>query len=87
MIMANYSDVIMGVIASEITSLTVVYSAIYSDAYQRKQQSSASLAFVRTGEFPAQMASNAEKRFHLMTSSCIQQAFLSSKNRYSISQY
>ena len=36
----------MGVIASQITSLTIVYSTIYSDADQRKHQSSASLAFV-----------------------------------------
>ena len=33
--------------ASQITSLTVVYSTVYSDADQRKHQSSASLAFVR----------------------------------------
>ena len=37
----------MGVIASQITLLTIVYSTIYSDADQRKHQSSASLAFVR----------------------------------------
>ena len=37
----------MGAIASQITSLTIVYSTVYSDAYQRKHQSSASLAFVR----------------------------------------
>ena len=43
---AHYNDVIMGAIASQITSLTIVYSAIYSDAVQRKHQSSASLAFV-----------------------------------------
>ena len=36
----------MGVIASQITSLTIVYSAVYSDADQRKHQSSASLVFV-----------------------------------------
>ena len=51
----------MGTMASHITSLTIVYSIVYSDANQRKHQSSASLAFVAgTGEFPAQMASNAE---------------------------
>ena len=49
----------MGAMASQITSLTIVYSTVYSDADQRKHQSSTSLAFV-TGEFPAQMASNAE---------------------------
>ena len=32
--------------ASQITSLTIVYSTVYSDADQRKHQSSASLAFV-----------------------------------------
>ena len=37
----------MGAIASQITSPTIFYSTIYSDADQRKQQSSASLAFVR----------------------------------------
>ena len=37
----------MSVIASQITSLTIVYSIVYSDADQRKHQSSASLAFVR----------------------------------------
>ena len=36
----------MGAIASQITSLTIVYSTVYSDAEQRKHQSSASLAFV-----------------------------------------
>ena len=63
---ANHNNgVIMGTIASQITSLTIIYSKVYSDADQRKHQSSASLAFVWgnssvTGEFPAQMASNAE---------------------------
>ena len=42
----RYCDVIMGVLASQITSLTIVYSTVYSDADQRKHQSSASLAFV-----------------------------------------
>ena len=44
---AHYGDVIMGAIASQITSLTIVYSTVYSDADQRKHQSSALLAFVR----------------------------------------
>ena len=42
----HYGDVIMGAITSQITSLANVYSAVYSDADQRKHQSSASLAFV-----------------------------------------
>ena len=37
---------IMNPIASQITSLTIVWSTVYSDADQRKHQSSASLAFV-----------------------------------------
>ena len=41
------NDVIMGAIASKITSLTIVYSTVYSSADQRKHQSSAWLAFVR----------------------------------------
>ena len=41
------SDVIMGAMASQITSLTIVYLAVYSGTDQRKHQSSASLAFVR----------------------------------------
>ena len=43
----HHSDVIMGTMASHITSLTILYSTVYSGAYQRKHQSSASLAFVR----------------------------------------
>ena len=42
----HYDDVIMGTIASQITSLTRVYSIVYSGADQSKHQSSASLAFV-----------------------------------------
>ena len=43
----HYNDVMMGVMASRITSLTIVYPAVYSGPDQRKYQSSASLAFVR----------------------------------------
>ena len=42
----HYSDVRIGEIAPQITSLTIVYSTVYSDVDQRKRQSSASLAFV-----------------------------------------
>ena len=54
----HYGDVIMGAIASQITSLTIVYSTVYSDTDQIKHQSAASLAFLRgihrgTVEFPA----------------------------------
>ena len=37
----------MSAMASAITSRTIIYSAVYSSADQRKHQSSASLAFVR----------------------------------------
>ena len=40
-------DVIMGTVASQITSLSIVYSTVRSDADQRKHQSSALLVFVR----------------------------------------
>ena len=43
----HYNDVIMSAMASQITSLTIVCSTVYSGADQRKHQSSASLAFVR----------------------------------------
>ena len=42
----HYDDVIVGAMASQITSLTIVYSAVYSGANQSKHQSSTSLAYV-----------------------------------------
>ena len=48
----HYIDVIMTTMASQITSLTIVYSAVYLGADQRKHQSSASLAFVRNSPGP-----------------------------------
>ena len=45
--LVHCNDVIMGSIASQITSLTIVYSTVYSGADQRNHRSSASLAFVR----------------------------------------
>ena len=43
----HYSDVIISAMASEITSLTIVYVTVYSGGDQRKHQSSASLVFGR----------------------------------------
>ena len=43
----HYNDVTLSTMASEITSLTIIYSSIYSGVVQRKHQSSALLAFVR----------------------------------------
>ena len=63
----------MTTMVSQITSLTVVYSAVYSDADQRKHQSSASLAFVwgihRDRWIPRTKGQLRGKCFHLMTSS------------------
>ena len=42
----QYNDVIMSAMASQVTSLTIVYSTVYSGTNERKNQSSASLAFV-----------------------------------------
>ena len=71
----------MGAVASQITSLTIVFSTVYFDTDQRKHQSSASLAFCagnlpEAGEFPAQMASNAENvsiwwRYHDGLETCL----------------
>ena len=46
-VIIHYCDIIMGTVASQITSLTISYSTVYSDADQRTHQSSASLAFVQ----------------------------------------
>ena len=70
----HYDDVIMTTMASQITSLTVVYSIVYSDADERKHQSSASLAFVwgihRDRWIPRTKGQLRGKCFHLMSSSC-----------------
>ena len=69
----HYNDVIMTTMASKITSLTIVYSTVYSDAEKGKHQSSASLAFVwgihRDRGFPRTKGQLRGKCFHLMTSS------------------
>ena len=61
----DYNDVIMSVMASQITSLTIVYSTVYS---RRRSKKTSKLRVTglcvgtspETGEFPAQRASNAE---------------------------
>ena len=62
----QYNDAIMGAMAFQITSLTIVYSAVYSG---EKSQKTSKLRVTGlcagnspvTGEFPAQRASNTEK--------------------------
>ena len=60
----HYDDVIMSAIASQITSLTIVYPIVYSDADQRKIKAPRHWPlcgeFTGNGEFPAQRASYAE---------------------------
>ena len=69
----HYNDVKVGAVASQITSLTIVYSTVYSGANQRKHQSSASLVFVwgihRGRWIPRTKGQQRGKCFHLMTSS------------------
>ena len=60
---SNYSNVIMGVMASQITSLTIVYSTIYIQA-QIKENIKVlrhwPLCGEFTGEFPTPKTSNVE---------------------------
>ena len=70
---AHYSCVIIGLMAFRITSLTIVYSNVYSDTDQSKHQSSASLTLVRgIHRWPVNFPHKGpvtRKCFHLMTSS------------------
>ena len=61
----------MGTMASLITSLTIVYSTVYSAVDQRKHQSSASMAFVRVIHRWPHKWPVTRKCFSLMTSSWI----------------
>ena len=45
--LGHYSDVIMRAIASQLTGVSIVYSVVCSGTDKRKQQSFASLAFMR----------------------------------------
>ena len=76
----------MGAMASQITSLTIVYSTVYSGADQRKHQSSASLAFV-WGIHRGPVNSRhkwpvTRKMFHLILSSWIQHEMRSDTSIY-----
>ena len=64
----HYNDVIMSTMASQITSLMVFYSIVYSGADQRKKSKLRVTGLCAgnlpgTGEFPAQRASNTENVF------------------------
>ena len=62
----HYSDVIIGALAYQITSVSTVSSTVCSDVDKKKHQSFASLHGLYegnspvTGDFPSQRASNAE---------------------------
>ena len=61
----HYNDVIMTMIASQITSLAVVYSSVYSGTDFKKKSKLPVTGLCAgnlpgTGDFPAQMACNAE---------------------------
>ena len=61
---SHYNDVIIGAIASQITSLTIVYSTVYSGAEQKKTSKLRVTGLCaghspQAGEFSAQKASNA----------------------------
>ena len=65
---SHYNDVIMSVMASQVTSLTVVYSTVYSGADQRQTSKLSVTGLYEgnspvTGEFPTQRTSNAENVF------------------------
>ena len=72
LILSHYNDLIMRTMASQIISLTIVYSTVYSGADQRKHQSSASLACVWGFQrWPRTKGQQRGKCFDLMTSSCV----------------
>ena len=65
---SHYNDVIMIAMASQITSLMIVYSTVYSGTDERKHQSSTSLVFMRgihrwPVNSPHKGASNADNSF------------------------
>ena len=74
----HYDEVIISVIAPQITSLTIVYSTVYSDTDERKRQRTASLVFVRgIHRGPVNSPHKDQWRgncFHLITSSCVRPA-------------
>ena len=84
-VVAHYNSIIMGAMASQITSLTIVYSTVYLGTDQRKCQSSESLAFVRgIHRSPVNSPHKGpvtRKIFHLMTSSWINQITGNNKTR------
>ena len=71
-LLSNHYDVIMSAMATEITSLTIIYSTAFSCANQIKHQYSVSLAFVMGIHrlIPRSKGQWHGKVFQLMTSWC-----------------
>ena len=67
---AHYNDVIMSAMASQITSLTIVYSGADQENTKAPRHWPLWGEFTGDREFPAQRASNVENVSILMTSSC-----------------
>ena len=67
---SHYDDVIMSAIASQITSLTIVYSIVYSDADQRNVKAPRHWPVCGDRWIPRTKGQLRGKCFHLMTSSC-----------------
>ena len=64
----HYDDVIMGTVASQITSLAIVYSTVFSGCRSKKTSKLSVTGLCAghspgIGEFPAQMASNEDNVF------------------------
>ena len=69
----HYSDIIMSVMASQVTCVSIVCPTVCSGSDHRKHQSSASLAFasgIDRWPVDSQRASSAKNGSILMTSSC-----------------
>ena len=81
--LTHYSDVIMNMMGSQITSVSIVCSTVGSCADQRKHERSASLAFVkgihRSPLNSPHKRSVTRKCFHSMTSSCTAEILLHMK--------
>ena len=91
LMVSHYNDVIMGWMASQITNFTVDHSTVLFRSRSQKTSKPRLTGLCArnspvTGEFPARKASNAEKSFHLMTSSCggISLHLVGSPNRFSL---
>ena len=71
----HYNDVIMSLMASEITSLTIDFSNVYLGAYQRKNQGSASLRGIHRGTVNSPHKRPATRKMPPFDDVIIQQAF------------